>query len=255
VGNVLDQRADVPPLERYRRQLSLDGFGVEGQERLKDSTALVAGIGGLGGTVALYLAAAGIGRLSLTHQGTLDLPDLNRQILMSPEQVGESRVRCAQDGLKRFNPEVAIDILDGRICEENVRDLVDAADIVISCRYNFEERELLNQACVRLGKPLVEAAMYGMEAYLTTILPGRTHCLRCIYPDFPDWDPMTFPVLGAVSGSLGCLAAVEAIKVLTGVGSPLSGQLLYFDLCDMTFKKFRVTRRPDCAVCGVGDGG
>jgi molybdopterin/thiamine biosynthesis adenylyltransferase len=227
---------------------------VEGQERLKDSTALVAGIGGLGGTVALYLAAAGIGRLSLVHQGTLDLPDLNRQILMRPEQVGESRVRCAQDGLRRFNPEVGIDVLDGRICEENVGDLVGGSDIVISCRYNFEERDLLNQACVESEKPMVEAAMYGMEAYLTTILPGRTPCLRCVYPEFPDWDPMAFPVLGAVSGTLGCLAAVEAIKVLTGTGAPLFGWMLHFDLSDMTFRRFRVARRPGCSVCGVGDG-
>lgn len=237
-------------LERYRRQLSLEGFGPEGQERLKNSAALVAGVGGLGGTVALYLAAAGIGRLSLVHQGVLDLPDLNRQILMSPERIGESRVRCAEERLREFNPEVEIDILDGRVCGENVIDLVGRADIVVSCRYNFEEREILNRACVALRKPMVEAAMNGLESYLTLIIPGDTPCLRCLYPEFPDWDPMGFPVLGAVSGTLGCLAAVEAIKVLTGIGAPLLGRLLYFDLSDMTFRKFRVTRRRECPVCG-----
>lgn len=218
------------------------------------STALVAGVGGLGGTVALYLAAAGIGRLILVHQGVLDLPDLNRQILMCPERLGESRVRCAQESLQRFNPAVEMEILDGRVHEANAFDLVGKADVVVSCRYNFEERDLLNRACVALDRPMVEAAMYGMEAYMTTILPGRTPCLRCLYPEFPDWDPMAFPVLGAVSGTLGCLAATEAIKVLADIGPPLLGRLLYFDLSDMIFRKFRVKRRPGCFVCGDGEG-
>ncbi len=246
----LDGGLDRHALERYRRQLPLDGFGPEGQAKLKASTVLVAGVGGLGGTVALYLAAAGIGRLVLVHQGVLDLPDLNRQTLMSPEWLGESRVRCARESLRTFNPEVETAILDGRVREDNVMDLVRGAGVVVSCRYNFEERDLLNRACVALAVPMVEAAMYGMEAYLSTIVPGKTPCLRCLYPEFPSWDPMGFPVLGACAGVLGCLAAAEAIKVLTGMGSPLLGQLLSFDLWDMTFRKFRVARQPGCSVCG-----
>lgn len=248
---LLDNGTDVQEaLARYQRQLSLEGFGPRGQERLKTSTALVAGVGGLGGTAALYLAAAGIGRLILLHQGVLDLPDLNRQILMSPEWLGVSRVRCAQESLKRFNPEVEIVTLDSRVRDDNVRDLVQGVDVGMSCRYNYEERELLNRACVQLGRPMVEAAMYGMEAYLTTVIPGQTPCLNCLYPEFPAWDPEGFPVLGAVSGALGCLAATEAVKVLIGVGSPLAGWLLHFDLGDMHFQKYRVQRRPDCPVCG-----
>lgn len=247
---LLDNLVDLDALGRYKRQLSLEGFGPQGQERLKTSTALVAGVGGLGGTVALYLAAAGIGRLILVHQGTLDLPDLNRQILMSPEWLGASRVRCAQESLKRFNPEVETLIFDSRVRDDNVIDLVAGADVVMSCRYNFEEREILNRACVELRRPMVEAAMYGMEAYLTTIVPGQTPCLHCLYPESPLWDPMAFPVLGAVSGALGCLAATEAIKVLIGTGSPLAGWLLHFDLGDMHFRKYQVQRRPDCPACG-----
>ncbi len=246
----LDDGPDRHVFERYRRQLPLDGLGPEGQAKLKASTALVAGVGGLGGTVALYLAAAGIGRLILVHQGVLDLPDLNRQTLMSPEWLGKSRVRCAQESLGRFNPEVETAILDERVREDNVMDLVRGAGVVVSCRYNFEERDLLNRACVALAIPMVEAAMYGMEAYLSTIVPGETPCLRCLYPDFPSWDPLGFPVLGACAGALGCLAAAEAIKVLTGMGSPLLGQLLSFDLWDMTFRKFQVARQPGCSVCG-----
>lgn len=236
---------------RYDRQLSLKGFGPQAQERLKASTALVAGVGGLGGTVALYLAAAGIGRLILVHQGPLDLPDLNRQTLMNPEWLGLSRVRCAEATLRRFNPETETLILDGCIADDNVVDLAQGADVVISCRYNFDERAILNRACVKHSRPMVEAAIYGMEAYLTTIIPRETPCLHCLYPEFPMWDPLGFPVFGAVSGALGSLAATEATKVLTGVESPLAGWLLQFDLDDMHFKKLRVVKRPDCPVCGV----
>lgn len=235
---------------RYDRQLSLKGFGPQAQARLKASTALVAGVGGLGGTVALYLAAAGIGRLLLVHQGPLDLPDLNRQTLMNPDWLGLSRVRCAEATLRRFNPDVETLILDGRIADDNVIDLVQSADVVVSCRYNFDERAILNRACVELARPMVEAAMYGMEAYLTTVVPGQTPCLHCLYSEFPLWDPMAFPVLGAVSGALGCLAATEAIKVLIDMGSPLAGWLLHFDLGDMHFRKYQVQRRPDCPACG-----
>lgn len=248
---ILKNGTGVNMLSRYRRQISLDGFGVPGQEKLTSARVLVAGVGGLGGTVALYLAAAGIGKLSLVHQGELDLSDLNRQILMDPDWLGKSRVECARETLRKFNPDVDIDVIDGRVNEGNVMELVSGVDLVVSCRYNFEERDLLNRACVALKKPMVEAAMYGMEAYLTTIVPGQTPCLRCIYPEFPDWDPMAFPVLGAVSGTLGCLAATEAVKSLTGTGFPLSGWLLHFDLTDMTFKKLRLVRQRDCAICAT----
>lgn len=240
---------DTPALERYRRQLGLEGFGPEGQAKLGRATVLVAGVGGLGGTVALYLAAAGVGHLILTHAGPLELPDLNRQILMSPGALGRSRVVCARESLLRFNPEVAVEVLDDRLTPATAGSLVARADVAVSCRYNFEERVLLNDACIELARPLVEAAMYGMEAYLTTILPGRTPCLRCLFPEFPAWDPLGFPVLGAVSGTLGCLAAAEALKLLVGTGTLLAGRLLYLDLATMEFRKLRVDRCPRCPVC------
>ncbi|MBI5406442.1 MAG: HesA/MoeB/ThiF family protein [Nitrospirae bacterium] len=242
-----------PGHSRYRRQLLLKGIGPEGQEKLRRATVLVAGVGGLGGAVALYLAA-GVGRLVLVHAGPIDLPDLNRQILMTDAGIGRSRVHVARETLHRFNPEVRVDVVDDRSHEGNISDLLQEADLSVSCRYNFEERDLLNRASVTSGKPVVEAAMYGMEFYLTTLIPGATPCLRCIYPEFPSWDPLGFPVLGAVSGTLGCLAAAEAVKLITGMGQPLRGTLLYGDLSDMTFRKFRVKRQPGCFVCGDGDG-
>ena len=256
--NLLDTMPDVgiqkisPSPEtsaRYQRQLSLDGFTPEHQNRLRNASVLVAGVGGLGGTAALYLAASGVGRLRLVHAGPLDLPDLNRQILMTPDWIGKSRVACAGEFLERFNPETTVEVVDARVHEGNAAALMEGIDAALSCRYNFEERAILNRACVETGVPMIEAAMYGMEAYLTVVFPEETACLACLYPEFPRWDPMGFPVLGAVSGTLGCLAAAETVKLLTGMGTSLRDRLLSFDLTDMTFKKLRTARRPGCPVC------
>lgn len=236
---------------RYLRQLPIEGIGREGQEKLARATVLVAGVGGLGGAVATYLAAAGVGRLILTHEGPLEPPDLNRQTLMSPDWIGHSRVACARLSLHRFNPDVAVSTLDARLSDDNVSDLVAQSTVAVSCRLNFEEREVLNRACVARGVPMVEAAMWGMEYTLTTIRPGHTPCLKCIYPAFPAWDALGFPVLGAVPGALGSLAAAEAVKVITNMGRPLAGTLLHGDVAGMEFTRFRIRRRPDCPVCST----
>jgi molybdopterin/thiamine biosynthesis adenylyltransferase len=238
-------------LDRYQRQIMLPGFGEAGQKILKSSTALVTGVGGLGGTAALYLAAAGIGKLILVRGGELRLDDMNRQILMTDDWVGQTRVTKAKETLSRFNPHIEIEALPEYVTAENVDRLVRDADIALDCAFNFDERDLLNDACVRWRTPMVEAAMSGMEAYLTTIVPGFTPCLSCIFPEKPTWDRWGFGVLGAVSGTLACLAALEAIKHLTGLGQPLYGQLLTMDLASATFAKRRPYHDPDCPVCGA----
>ncbi|TAF28718.1 MAG: HesA/MoeB/ThiF family protein, partial [Oscillatoriales cyanobacterium] len=174
-------------LERYRRQIMLPGFGEEAQLKLKNSTVLVTGVGGLGATAALYLAVAGVGKLILLRGGELRLDDMNRQILMTDDWVGQPRVFKAQATLEAINPDVDIEAICEYVTEENVDALVRSADIVLDCAHNFTERDLLNTACVRWGKPMVEAAMNDMEAYLTTIVPGLTPCLSCIFPEKPDW--------------------------------------------------------------------
>ncbi|MEA5533395.1 HesA/MoeB/ThiF family protein [Crocosphaera sp. XPORK-15E] len=237
-------------LERYSRQIQLPGFGEEGQKRLKDSTAVVTGVGGLGGTVALYLAVAGVGKIILVRGGDLRLDDLNRQILMTNSWVGQPRVFKAKETLLNINPEIYIEAVHDFVTPENVDALVQQADIAFDCAFDFKERDLLNAACVRWGVPMVEAAMSGMDAYLTTIIPGETPCLSCIFPEKPDWDRWGFGVLGAVSGSLACLAALEGIKLLTGLGEPLTGQLLTMDLGTATFAKRRPYHDPNCPVCG-----
>lgn len=238
-------------LERYKRQMMLDGFGLEAQERLKGSTVLVAGVGGLGGTAAFYLAAAGIGRLLLIHPGNLTLSNLNRQLLMTADWIGMPRVIKARETLRNLNPGVEVRIFDEPIELERLQAVLPEVDIVLDCRHNFPERRLLNRACVEVGVPMVEAAMNGMDGYLFNVIPGITPCLHCLYPEDPDWDPYGFPVLGAVPGALGSLAATEAIKLLTGFKEPLLNRLLYFDLGGMSFKKFKICQRADCGICAT----
>ncbi len=237
-------------LERYHRQMMLPNFGETAQKRLKSATVLVTGVGGLGGTAALYLAVAGVARLLLARGGELRLDDMNRQILMTDDWVGKPRVFKAKETLQAINPDIQVEAIDDYITPENVNFLVQEADIALDCPHNFVERDLLNEACVRWQKPMVESAMNGMEAYLTTMIPGVTPCLSCLFPEKPDWDRQGFAVLGAVCGTLGCLTALEAIKVITGFGQPLLSQLLTMDLNRMEFAKRHTYHDPSCVVCG-----
>ncbi|MCI0463162.1 MAG: HesA/MoeB/ThiF family protein [Gemmataceae bacterium] len=234
----------------YEWQLWVDGFGEAGQQKLKGSSVLVSRCGGVGGTVAHQLAAAGVGRLVLAHRGNLRANDLNRQLLMSHDGIGQSRVEQAAGRLRQFNPFMEVEPVEENVSQENVERLVASVDLVVACAPLFRERLLLNRAAVAQGKPLVDCAMYELEAQLTTIVPGRTPCLACLYPSEPPAWRREFPVFGAVAGTVGCLGAMEAIKVLAGLGEPLLGKLLVCDLRDMTFRKAALQRRADCAVCG-----
>lgn len=238
-------------MERYRRQLMLYGFTEEHQQKLKDSTALIAGIGGLGGTAAIYLAVAGIGKMVFAHYGNLTLSNMNRQILMRHDWIGGSRVEQAMRTIEEINPDVEVEAFNERTSEGNVENLLDGIQIALSARPNFRERRILNNACVRRNIPMVEAAMNGMEGYLFNVIPGITPCLNCLYPeDNPEWEELGFPVLGAVSGVLGCLMSIETIKLLTGYGKPLHSQMLVFNTLDMDFRKMNTRRDIKCMVCG-----
>jgi molybdopterin/thiamine biosynthesis adenylyltransferase len=243
------QQLSQAELERYRRQMMLPGFGEEAQQRLKNSTVLVTGVGGLGGTAALYLAVAGVGRLILMRGGDLRLDDMNRQVLMTHDWVGKPRVFKAKQTLQAINPDVQVDAVYQYVVPQTIDNWVRSADVILDCAHNFEERNLLNAAAVRWGKPMVEAAMNDMEAYLTTIVPGLTPCLACIFPEKPDWDKRGFGVLGAVSGTLACLTALEAIKLITGLGTPLLSQLLTMDLSRAEFAKRHPYHDPNCPTC------
>jgi molybdopterin-synthase adenylyltransferase len=233
----------------YEWQLGVAGFGEEGQKSLKSASVLVTRVGGVGGAAAMALAAAGVGRLVLAHQGNVRQNDLNRQTLMTADWVGKPRVESAQRRLRAFNPRVAVEIHDVNVGEDNVDALVASADLIVDAAPLFRERFLLNRAAVEQGKPMVEAAMYELEAQLTTFLPGQTPCLTCLYPGDPPGWRREFPVFGAVSTVIGSMAAMEAIKVLSGIGEPLLGRLLVADLRDMTFRTVRLQRNLQCPVC------
>ena len=235
----------------YEWQMWIDGLGEAGQRRLKGATALVSRCGGLGGPLCYHLASAGIGGLILAHAGTVKPDDLNRQILMTHSSLGQSRVETASRRLQELNPRLRIEAVPENISADNVDALVSRADIVFDCAPLFAERFAMNRACVQQNKPLIEAAMYEMEGQITTILPGKTPCLACLYPEEPPAWKRKFPVLGAVSAMAASIAAVEGIKVIAGFGQTLAGTLLYYDSRNMTFQRIPVRRRPECAVCGT----
>jgi molybdopterin-synthase adenylyltransferase len=243
---------DLTPdeLRRYQWQLWVRDFGEEGQRRLKAASVLVSRIGGVGGTAAMQLAAAGVGRLVLAHAGNLRLDDLNRQLLMTTDWIGKPRVESAERRLHDLNPHVAIDLVEENVSEANAADLVSRCDLVIGAAPLFAERLLLNREAVRQNKPLVDCAMYDLDGRLTTVIPGQSPCLACLYPEPPPNWKRQFPVFSAVASTVGSLAAMEAIKLLVGLGQPLAGRLLTFDLRDVTFRTIAIARRLDCAVCG-----
>lgn len=234
----------------YEWQMWVPDFGEAGQELLRGASILVSRCGGLGSVVAYELAAAGVGKLVLAHAGNVKPSDLNRQLLMTHDWLGRPRVESASRRLKELNPRLDVVAVAENVSTENVARLVDEVDLIVDCAPLFDERFAMNAEAVRQGKPLIECAMYSLEAQLTTIVPGQTPCLACLHPENPPAWKREFPVFGAVSGSVGCLAAMEAIKVLSGLGDPLQGRLLTMDLSDMQFQVRSVERDPGCRVCG-----
>ena len=235
----------------YEWQMTVPGFGQAGQEKLRHASVMISRCGGLGSVAAYELAAAGIGKLILAHGGAVKHSDLNRQLLMTHDWLGKPRIESVRRRLLELNPRLEIVACPENVTEQNVVSLTEQADVIVDCAPLFQERYLMNQQAVTQGKPMVECAMYELEAQITTIDPGRTPCLSCLYPDFPAHWQRKFPVFGAVSGTLGCLAAMEAIKVISGLGTPLYGQLLRFDLRQVTFLKSAIQKRPQCQTCGT----
>ena len=235
--------------EIYQWQMWIPDLGEAGQRKLRDASVLVTRVGGVGGTAALYLAAAGVGRIVLAHGGNIKKSDLHRQVLMSHGKVGEPRVEVAAARLRDLNPHVQVEAVAENVSDSNAAKLVGSIDVVVDAAPRFEERLLLNRQVVRQKKVMVECGMYEMEGSVTTIVPGKTACLACLYPSPPsDWK-REFPVLGAVSGMIGCLGAVEAIKVLAGIGKTLAGRMVICDLGEMNFRTVELKKNPECAVC------
>jgi len=234
---------------RVARQMILPGWTGIHQARLSKSRVFLAGIGGIGGVVAEYLVMGGVRELTLVHEGDLCLPDLNRQTLMHFSGIGKSRVFMARDRLLSLVPDCRIEAVDGRISEIH-RPLVSGADLVIDARTNFEERFLLNRLAASCGKSLVFAAMNGTEGLVAHLRPGKGACLECVFPEGdPEWDPLGFPVLGAISGTVGGMAAVLALRILSGYGSRAEGRMTVFEGMDLSTRTFSLSRNRACRFC------
>ncbi|ACO76532.1 molybdopterin biosynthesis protein [Azotobacter vinelandii CA] len=233
--------------------MRIEGFGEEGQLRLKGATVLVSRVGGVGGTAAMNLVRAGVGRLILAHGGKVVPEYLNRWQLITPDDLGRPCAQVWAEKLGQIDADVEIVTVDEYINGENVADLVSRADLVVDGAPLFEERYLMNDEAMRQGKPLCMGAMFGMEGYASTFIPGESACLRCVFPEKPEYwtDMKVFPAIGPGPAIVGTTIAMEAIKVLTGFGQPLKNILWFFDLESNTTRYLEIERVKDCPACGA----
>lgn len=235
-------------LKRYDRQMLINGFGAEGQKKLKEINVFIAGCGGLGSPIATYMAMAGFGHLIIADMDTVDLSNLNRQILHWDENVGEPKVISGYDKLTRMNSEIEVTAIDEKIDESNVFELTKDCDIIMDAMDNFETRYLLNRASLKHNIPMIHASIWGLEGRVTTLVPDKTPCLECIFPKAPPKE--VFPVLGATAGVIGTLQVTEAVKVILGIGETLQNRLLVYDGEYMEFHEIKLAKNPACKACG-----
>lgn len=233
----------------YEWQIWTPGFGEQGQRRLKNSTVLVSRVGGLGSVVAYELAAAGVGRLILAHAGNVKPSDLNRQLLMTHDWLGKPRIESVQRRLLELNPRLQIVPLAENMNDDLAERWVPQADVCVGAAPLFQERLALSDACVRHQKPLVNCAMYDTWASISTFAAAGRPCLRCVTPQVPEFWKREFPVFGATSGTVACMGAMEAIKLLSGFAPPMIGRSLHFDLRTMSFQTISLQKVAHCEVC------
>lgn len=240
-------------LRRYRRNILLRGVGEAGQRKLLDSSVLLVGTGGLGSPAAFYLAAAGVGRIGLVDSDTVDVSNLQRQILHATPDVGKLKVLSAQEKLMALNPDVHIDTHAEIFSEENAGRLVQGYDLVLDCTDNFPARYLINSTCARLKKPFVHGGVLAWAGQLLTVVPDEGPCFRCVFPQEPPPGApgtSTEGILGAVASVIGTLQSAEAVKYILGTGDLLVGRLLTYDALGASFFEVAVRRNDSCQDCG-----
>ena len=234
--------------ERYARQMIITDWGEAGQQRIKNSTVFVAGAGGLGSPVAIYLAAAGLGTLRICDYGEPELSNLNRQILHTESDIGINKAISAEASIKLLNPSVRVEPITDRITEDTVEGIVGEADIIVDCLDNFETRHILNEFAVKKKLPFIHAGIHGLSGQVTFIHTPETPCLRCVFPGVVP--KQVFPVVGVTPGIIGTIEATEVLKWIVGIGDNLKNQLLIWDGDTMDFQKIAIKKDPDCPVCG-----
>lgn len=242
-------------VRRYSRHVIMPEVGVDGQRKLKAASVLIIGTGGLGSPTALYLAAAGIGRMGLVDYDVVDETNLQRQVIHGQSTLGISKLDSAKQRIKDINPYIQIDKYNVPLTSENALELFAPYDVIIDGTDNFPTRYLVNDACVKLGKPNVYGSIFRFEGQLSVFYAKEGPCYRCMFPEPPP--PGLVPscaeggVLGILPGTVGTMQATEALKLILGIGDPMIGRMLLYDALEMSFTTIKVRRNPDCAVCGV----
>ena len=236
--------------DRYRRQIDLKEIGLKGQKRIEEANVLVVGLGGLGSPVAYYLAAAGVGHITLMDNDTIAPNNLNRQILYNVDKVDSDKAEAAIERLTAFNPDIEIEVDRRMITKENSIDITNGYDLVMSCVDTLEARRFINYGCVNNNTPMIDGAIQLFSGYVFPIVPYKTACYNCALGDLLD-QPVPKPVLGSTVGTIGTIMVTEAIKKICIIESDLTGKILICDFKSMDFQKINVDRIKNCSVCGI----
>ncbi|UCH48402.1 MAG: HesA/MoeB/ThiF family protein [Betaproteobacteria bacterium] len=249
---------DDNQLLRYSRHILLPEIGIDGQERLLGAHVLLVGAGGLGAPASLYLAASGVGKLTICDSDDVDLTNLQRQIVHFTESIGRKKVESARDTLARINPETNVEIVPERVAGARLESLVESADLVIDATDNFTTRHAINRACVRFTKPLVSGAAIRFDGQVSVfdLRDPASACYHCLFPETDDHEEMRCAVMGVFAplvGIVGSTQAAEALKVLAGTGESLNGKLLMLDSLSMQWRSVRLKKDPACPVCAGGE--
>ena len=242
-------------LLRYSRHILMDDFGIEGQERLLDAHALIIGAGGLGSPAAMYLASAGVGKITLADNDTVDLTNLQRQILHDTAKVGEAKAVSGKQTLARINPEIEVVALQERLAGERLDELVGSAQVVLDCSDNFATRHAVNRACVARRVPLVSGAAIQFDGQISVFDPrsATSPCYACLFPPEQNFEEAQCALMGVFSplvGIIGAMQAAEALKLLAHIGESLAGRLLLLDARSMEWSSIKIARNDACSVCG-----
>ncbi len=241
-------------IHRYSRHLLIPDVGLEGQKKLKAASVLVIGTGGLGSPVALYLAAAGVGRIGLIDYDVVDFSNLQRQIIHGESRLGDLKVESARDRLKDINSEIQVDIYNESITSDNAFEIAEPYDLIIDGTDNYPTRYLVNDLCVLTGKPNVYGSIFRFDGQASVFFAEQGPCYRCLFPEPPP--PGLVPscaeggVLGVLPGTIGSIQATEALKLILGIGDSLIGRLLLYDALDMSFLTVKLKKNPNCKICG-----
>jgi molybdopterin/thiamine biosynthesis adenylyltransferase len=235
--------------KRYDRQIIIPGFGEEGQEKLNRARVFIAGAGGLGSPVSIYLAAAGIGTIRIIDHDVVELSNLNRQVLHWDENIGMAKTESALTKLKKLNPGIKIEAIAETITQNNISQLAADFDLIVDAMDNLPTRYLLNKTAIEKNIPFFHGAVHGFEGRALTVIPGKTACLNCVYHG-ATVPKQKFPVIGVTPAVIGCIQATEVIKYILGLGDLLTNRLLVYDALNMTFNELTVKKDPNCVHCG-----